>query len=91
MGGQLLFELLQDRTFLLFLSNFSELSGEQIGQTGIDPIHNQIGTVAGSIAVLRHGNGFCPGFIVLRDTPVMVLVLDGVCKNVRLPRPITVT
>ena len=29
MGGQLLFELLQDRTFLLFLSNFSELSGEQ--------------------------------------------------------------
>ena len=47
MGGQLLFELLQDRTFLLFLSNFSELSGEQVGQTGIDLIYHQIGTVAG--------------------------------------------
>ena len=46
MGGQLLFELLQDRTFLLFLSNFSELSGEQVGQTGIDLIYHQIGTVA---------------------------------------------
>ena len=46
MGGQLLFELLQDRTFLLFLSDFSELSGEQVGQTGIDLIYHQIGTVA---------------------------------------------
>ena len=53
MGGQLLFELLQDRTFLLFLSNFSELSGEQVGQTGIDLIYHQIGTVAGSAAVLQ--------------------------------------
>ena len=48
-------------------------------RTGIDLIYHQIVTVAGSAAVLRHGNGFCPGFIVLRDTPVMVLVLDGVC------------
>ena len=51
--------------------DYAGLPGKQIGQTGIDPIHNQIGTVAGSAAVLRHGNGFCPGFIVLRDTPVM--------------------
>ena len=85
MGRQLLFELLQDRAFLLFLSVFSELSGEQVGQTGIDPIYHQIGTVAGSAAVLQHGNSFCPGFIVLRDTPVMVLVLDGVGKNKLYP------
>ena len=55
MGGQLLFELLQDRTFLLFLSGFSELSGEQVGQTGIDLIYHQIGTVAGNAAVLQIG------------------------------------
>ena len=85
MGRRFLFELLQDRTFLLFLHGFSGLPGKQIGQTGIDPIHNQIGAVAGSAAVLRHGNGFCPGFIVLRDTPAMVLVLDGVCKNELYP------
>ena len=85
MGGQLLFELLQDRTFLLFLSNFSELSGEQVGQTGIDLIYHQIGTVAGSAAVLQHRNGFCPCFIVLRDTPVIVLALDGVGKNKLYP------
>ena len=48
MGRRFLFELLQDRTFLLFLSDFSELSGEQVGQTGIDLIYHQIGTVAGS-------------------------------------------
>lgn len=58
MGGQLLFELLQDRTFLLFLSDFSELSGEQVGQTGIDLIYHQIGTVAGSTAVLQRRNVF---------------------------------
>ena len=57
MGRRFLFELLQDRTFLLFLHGFSGLPGKQIGQTGIDPIHNQIGTVAGSAAVLQHGNG----------------------------------
>ena len=85
MGRQLLFELLQDRAFLLFLSDFSELSGEQVDQTGIDLIYYQIGTVARSAAVLQHGNGFCPGFIVLRDTPVMVLALDGVGKNKLYP------
>ena len=58
MGGQLLFELLQDRTFLLFLSDFSELSGEQVGQTGIDLIYHQIVTVAGSAAVLSMGMVF---------------------------------
>ena len=85
MGGQFLFELLQDRTFLLFLSDFSELSGEQVGQTGIDLIYHQIGTVAGSAAVLQHGNGFCPCFIVLRDTPVIVLALDGYVIKLELP------
>ena len=63
---------MQDRAFLLFLSDFSELFGEQVGQTGIDLIYHQIGTVAGSAAVLQRRNAFCPCFIVLRDTPVMV-------------------
>ena len=85
MGRRFLFELLQDRTFLLFLHGFSGLPGKQIGQTGIDPIHNQIGAVAGSAAVLRHGNGFCPGFIVLRDPPVTVLVPDCVGENKLYP------
>lgn len=58
MGRRFLFELLQDRTFLLFLSDFSELSGEQVGQTGIDLIYHQIGTVVGSAAVLQYRNGF---------------------------------
>ena len=85
MGGQLLFELLQDRTFLLFLSGFSELSGEQVGQTGIDLIYHQIGTVAGNAAVLQRRNVFCPCFIVLRDTPVIVLALDGYVVKLELP------
>ena len=63
MGRQLLFELLQDRAFLLFLSVFSELSGEQVGQTGIDPIYHQIGTVAGSAAVPSMGIVFAQALL----------------------------
>ena len=81
MDRQLLFELLQDRAFFFLLNGLSSLSCKQIHQSRIDSIHYQIGTLLGSGTILRHWNGLCPCFVITRNPPICILMLNGIGEN----------
>ena len=81
MGRQFLLELLQDRAFFFLLNGLSSLSCKQIHQSRIDSIHYQIGTLLGSGTILRHWNGLCPCFVITRNTPICILMLNRISEN----------
>ena len=76
MGRQLLFELLQDRAFFFLLNGLSRLSYKQVYKSRIDLIHYQISIAAKRFFVLWHRNGLCPCFVVTRDPPICILMLN---------------
>ena len=60
------------------------LIDKQIRQAGVRPVHDKgaVPIVAPSVRVFKNGNCLRPRFVVIGDTPIPILLTDGIRQHI---------